>query len=178
MDLKMCFNWKVAAGLGAIAVGILLFDPHLLAAALPVLLIAICPLSMLGMAWGMGHMGGMNGAGSGQGQQPGGPGQYTCPMHPAVRSDQPGRCPKCGMNLVPLPASAQTLAAPAGGPTLSAGQGDHLAQLQAQLEQVGEQQAALARQIERLQGPEVEVTAQSKAVQQAEEIARASEGRQ
>lgn len=24
---------------------------------------------------------------------------YTCPMHPEVRSGQPGRCPKCGMNL-------------------------------------------------------------------------------
>jgi len=25
---------------------------------------------------------------------------YTCPMHPAVVSDQPGRCPDCGMYLV------------------------------------------------------------------------------
>jgi YHS domain-containing protein len=24
---------------------------------------------------------------------------YTCPMHPEVQSDQPGKCPKCGMNL-------------------------------------------------------------------------------
>lgn len=27
--------------------------------------------------------------------------QYICPMHPEVRQDKPGRCPKCGMNLVP-----------------------------------------------------------------------------
>ncbi|MBW8360743.1 MAG: multicopper oxidase domain-containing protein [Kaistella sp.] len=27
--------------------------------------------------------------------------QFTCPMHPEVISDQPGKCPKCGMNLVP-----------------------------------------------------------------------------
>jgi hypothetical protein len=26
--------------------------------------------------------------------------QYTCPMHPEVVADQPGKCPKCGMNLV------------------------------------------------------------------------------
>jgi hypothetical protein len=25
---------------------------------------------------------------------------YTCPMHPEVISDKPGRCPKCGMKLV------------------------------------------------------------------------------
>ena len=26
---------------------------------------------------------------------------YTCPMHPEVIKDQPGNCPKCGMELVP-----------------------------------------------------------------------------
>lgn len=26
---------------------------------------------------------------------------YTCPMHPEVRAAKPGRCPKCGMTLVP-----------------------------------------------------------------------------
>ncbi len=33
---------------------------------------------------------------------------YSCPMHPEVRSDKPGRCPKCGMALEPVlaPASA------------------------------------------------------------------------
>lgn len=29
-------------------------------------------------------------------------GGYTCPMHPEVRSDKPGECPKCGMDLVPV----------------------------------------------------------------------------
>ena len=26
---------------------------------------------------------------------------YACPMHPEVTSEQPDRCPKCGMKLVP-----------------------------------------------------------------------------
>lgn len=26
---------------------------------------------------------------------------YTCPMHPEVRQETPGRCPDCGMNLLP-----------------------------------------------------------------------------
>src|SRR3990167_370517 len=28
--------------------------------------------------------------------------QYTCPMHPEVTMDAPGRCPKCGMDLVSI----------------------------------------------------------------------------
>ncbi len=32
---------------------------------------------------------------------PKGPVTYTCPMHPEVETKEPGRCPKCGMNLVP-----------------------------------------------------------------------------
>src|SRR5207249_8718349 len=30
-----------------------------------------------------------------------GPTTYTCPMHPEVQQKEPGRCPKCGMDLVP-----------------------------------------------------------------------------
>lgn len=26
---------------------------------------------------------------------------YTCPMHPEVQAKEPGKCPKCGMNLEP-----------------------------------------------------------------------------
>ena len=28
--------------------------------------------------------------------------EYTCPMHPEVRSPTPGKCPKCGMTLQPM----------------------------------------------------------------------------
>ena len=31
---------------------------------------------------------------------------YTCPMHPEIRHDRPGDCPKCGMALEPLLAAA------------------------------------------------------------------------
>ncbi len=27
-------------------------------------------------------------------------GNYTCSMHPEVKPDKPGKCPKCGMELV------------------------------------------------------------------------------
>lgn len=32
---------------------------------------------------------------------------YTCPMHPEVKSATPGKCPKCGMTLVPVAASGE-----------------------------------------------------------------------
>jgi CopA family copper-resistance protein len=33
---------------------------------------------------------------------------YTCPMHPEIRSDKPGNCPKCGMKLVQKKAKTDT----------------------------------------------------------------------
>jgi len=47
--MKMCFNWKVAAGLTAAGVAVFAFAPNLIGAALPVLIIAACPLSMIVM---------------------------------------------------------------------------------------------------------------------------------
>jgi P-type Cu+ transporter len=37
---------------------------------------------------------------------PGRAAEYTCPMHPEVRQDKPGSCPKCGMALEPATVSA------------------------------------------------------------------------
>jgi hypothetical protein len=33
--------------------------------------------------------------------------KYTCPMHPEVVTDHPGKCPKCGMTLVPMKAKGE-----------------------------------------------------------------------
>lgn len=52
----MCLNWKVLAGLGAVSLGIFVFTPQLFAAALPFLLLALCPLSMLLMMGSMKSM--------------------------------------------------------------------------------------------------------------------------
>jgi hypothetical protein len=51
--LKMCLNPKVLAGLAVVSLGIYLFAPGLLAEAVPILLLAACPLSMLLMMWTM-----------------------------------------------------------------------------------------------------------------------------
>lgn len=51
--MKMCLNWKVLAGLGAAGVGLYLVAPGLAGAALPLLLLAACPLAMLFMMKGM-----------------------------------------------------------------------------------------------------------------------------
>lgn len=33
---------------------------------------------------------------------------YTCSMHPEIRSDKPGKCPKCGMELVKADGTADS----------------------------------------------------------------------
>ena len=34
--------------------------------------------------------------------------KYVCPMHPDVIYDKPGKCPKCGMTLVPVKDEAKS----------------------------------------------------------------------
>ena len=47
--------------------------------------------------------------------------RYTCPMHPHYISDDPGNCPICGMDLVPLEAGGEAGSAETGeaGPTVT-----------------------------------------------------------
>ena len=51
--VQCCLNWKVLAGVAAVGAGLWLIAPVLFASALPVLLILICPLSMVLMLRGM-----------------------------------------------------------------------------------------------------------------------------
>lgn len=51
--MRCCFNRKVIIGLAVVAVSVLAVDPHLFGRVLPLLLIAICPLSMVLMMRGM-----------------------------------------------------------------------------------------------------------------------------
>lgn len=52
--LRACFDWRVLTGLAALGVAIYLVAPGLIAAAVPLLLLAACPLSMLLMMRAMG----------------------------------------------------------------------------------------------------------------------------
>lgn len=152
--LKMCLNPKVLAGLAVAGLVILAIDPGLFVAALPLLILAVCPLSMLLMGKMM--------MGTGQASTAGAAGAYTCPMHPDVRSDQPGKCPQCGMALVGAPKET------------AVARGESVEELRARLERMSADHAALAKEVERLRGPEADEESASKAVAEAEEIARAS----
>lgn len=52
--LRMCFDWRVLTALAALGVGVFLVAPGIAAAALPLLILAACPLSMMFMMKSMG----------------------------------------------------------------------------------------------------------------------------
>ncbi len=52
-----CLNWKVVGALAAIGLGLYALAPGAAVAALPLLVLAACPLSMLLMMRAMGSMG-------------------------------------------------------------------------------------------------------------------------
>ena len=51
--MKMCFDKKVVGGLALVGLGVLAVDPQLFGRVLPLLVVAICPLSMVFMMRGM-----------------------------------------------------------------------------------------------------------------------------
>ena len=52
--LRACADWRVVAGVTAVGVGVAVFAPNLIAAAVPLLIVAVCPVSMLVMMRAMG----------------------------------------------------------------------------------------------------------------------------
>lgn len=52
-----CFNWKVTAALAAVGIGLYALAPATANAAIPLFVLAACPLSMLWMMRAMGSMG-------------------------------------------------------------------------------------------------------------------------
>ena len=52
--MRMCINKRVVIGLAAVAAGILVVAPQAFVAALPLLIVLVCPLSMVFMMRGMG----------------------------------------------------------------------------------------------------------------------------
>ena len=52
--LRACADWRVVGGFAAVGVGVAVFAPNLIAAAVPLLIVAVCPVSMLVMMRAMG----------------------------------------------------------------------------------------------------------------------------
>lgn len=59
MNLRTCFNWKILVGVGIVVLAMVAFAPNLVWAAVPFLLLLLCPLMMFVMMRGMGGMGSM-----------------------------------------------------------------------------------------------------------------------
>ncbi len=51
--MRMCFDKRVLIGLAVLAVALLAINPSLFGAALPILVLLACPLSMVVMMWAM-----------------------------------------------------------------------------------------------------------------------------
>ena len=45
--MKMCINWRIVGALSLVALAVFAVAPNLLGSALPILVLAACPLSML-----------------------------------------------------------------------------------------------------------------------------------
>lgn len=146
--MGICLDKRVLGGLAVAGLGVAVFAPHLLTAMLPILFIAICPLSMLLMGKAM--MGGKRQTSTvAAGDSLALGAAYRCPMHGDVGAAQPGRCPACGMALVPVTSPQPIDAAYRTAPALN--QSQQMDLMRIRLQQMDEQHAALARELARLQ---------------------------
>lgn len=160
--MRMCFNWKVIAGLAAVGLGIYVVAPGLIASALPVLLVLVCPLSMLLMGGMMGGMG-MPAKEDDRMVSVGATAAYSCAMHPDVQQSQHGVCPRCGMSLILLTTPAgrgEAIADREPAP----GRDEQLRDLRARLQAVQEQRGELAERIAQLETADLAAPAQSTTV--------------
>lgn len=73
----MCLNWKVIAGVAAVGIGIWAMAPGLVAGIAPLLIFAICPLSMWLMMRGMSGTMGSKASASPGATGPSGPGDLA-----------------------------------------------------------------------------------------------------
>jgi hypothetical protein len=78
--VQMCLNWKVLAGLAVVGLAVWVVAPQFVLAALPLLLVVACPLSMLVM------MGRMRGGQPAQANQPPAAGQTRDEQAAELRS--------------------------------------------------------------------------------------------
>lgn len=128
--MRMCLNRNVLIGLGAIAVAVLLFAPNLFGAALPLLILAICPLSMIFMMRAM----------SGGGQ--------SCDSQPeanAGRADGSGIAKGPPVPAHPVPTQARSLSPQANGNGSTSLTPE---QIRVELEQLEAKHRALAEQLD------------------------------
>ncbi len=149
----MCFNWKVLAGLAGVGLAAYVAAPDLASSALPLLVMAACPLSMLLMGK---SMIGSHCATTGQ-EQPHQQGQH-------------------------VPTSASAASAGAASAQGSVRREQQLAQLRTRLAGVQAEQAALAEQVEALaaadeSGVPRDGAAVPEVVTEAEAIVRAKSAR-
>ncbi len=120
--IQMCLNWKVLVGLAVVGLAVWVVAPQLVLAALPLLLVAACPISMLVM------MGRMRGGQSAQANQP-----------------------------------------PAAGRTRD----EQVAELRSRLLSAQAEQEVIARQISKIENPEIPVMSEAEAVaREADERSR------
>jgi len=68
----------------------------------------VVALALVGGAQRIGWILPADGRPEGGGSQSAVAAEYTCPMHPQIRQDAPGKCPICGMDLVPMDLSEQS----------------------------------------------------------------------
>ncbi len=119
----MCLNRKVLIGLAAVGVGVWVVAPQTIGAALPLLIVAVCPLSMLLM------MKGMNGGGS------------SCKQETAAPADA---ADAQSTNRVSMPATPARMHAAVAG----AGASLTVEELRSELRELQAQQVAVADQLE------------------------------